>query len=265
MRVMSYNTLFGGFDGSDDRRRNDQLTLIHDTDPDVLLIQEAKGYTASGSALLYATEQALGRRGFVAEAPITGQHTAIFLKPELQPLSFEADTAHFHHAAAMLRFRVPGYAQPWTALSVHLCPNGTEVRLREASYLAQHAVDDALVLIGGDFNSVSPADAEPDGLDGLPARFRTRYAGPDGRADRRTLALLLQAGFTDVAVRLDGHGAPTVPGAGFEHTEFVPFRSDYLLASAALAQRARTYSVIRSPITDAASDHYPIVAEFGED
>ena len=83
MRVMSYNTLFGGFDGSDDRRRNDQLTLIHNTDPDILLIQEAKGYTASGSALLYATEQALGRRGFVAEAPITGQHTAIFLKPEL--------------------------------------------------------------------------------------------------------------------------------------------------------------------------------------
>ena len=139
------------------------------------------------------------------------------------------------------------------------------MRLREASYLAQHAIDDALVLIGGDFNSISPADPEPSGLSDLPARFQVRYAGPDGKTDRRTLALLLQAGFTDVAVRLNSHDEPTVPGVAFEHTEFVPFRSDYLLASAALASRARTYRVIRTPLTDAASDHYPIVAEFEDD
>jgi exonuclease III len=39
-------------------------------------------------------------------------------------------------------------------------------------------------------------------------------------------------------------------------------RCDYLLASQALAAKARSYQVIRNAITDAASDHYPVLAIF---
>jgi hypothetical protein len=93
MRVMTYNTLFAGFDGADDRRRRDQLRVIAETDPEVLLLQEAKGYPAGGAALLYSTERALGMRSFVAEAGVTGQNTAIFLKPDLTPVAFEPDSS----------------------------------------------------------------------------------------------------------------------------------------------------------------------------
>jgi endonuclease/exonuclease/phosphatase family metal-dependent hydrolase len=48
----------------------------------------------------------------------------------------------------------------------------------------------------------------------------------------------------------------------FKGTEFVPFRSDYILATKALAASATSYSVIKNPITDMASDHYPVLAEF---
>jgi len=76
------------------------------------------------------------------------------------------------------------------------------------------------------------------------------------------LAHLEAAGWVDVGHTLGGSSVPTVPTAGFTGTEFAVMRCDYLLASKALAARATSYKVIRSPETDMASDHYPILAEF---
>lgn len=261
MRVMTYNTLFGGIDASGNDRRKAQLEIIRAVDPDVLLLQEAKDYPTQGGLLLHATERALGMRGFLAEAQ-TGQHTVAFLKPHLQPISFEGDGVHFHHAAAILRFEAPQFDMPVTAISVHLCPHGPRIRLREASYLVGHADPDGFAMLAGDFNSVSPDDPEPEGLDTLPAHYRTRYVDEDGRADRSTLKLLAQAGWIDLGSLAEDR-TPTVPGAGFENTEFVPFRSDYVMVTPPLARRFRSYGVMLGPLTDRASDHYPLLVEFG--
>ena len=262
MKVMSYNTLFGGWDGTDDRRSRAQRAVIARERPDVLLLQECKHFDLNGGRRLYETEAALGMRGFLALAPHTGQHAAVFARPELAPVAFESDSAHFHHAAAVVTLRVPGFPQPVTFVSVHLCPHGPHVRLTEAAYLVAHAAPDRFALVAGDFNSVSPFDAEPDWT-ALPAHHRARYLSPDGRtADHRVLRAFDQAGYTDVARRLGRSAEPTVPGTGFTNTEFVPFRSDYFLASAALAETAVAYGVVRDERTDAASDHYPITAEF---
>lgn len=204
-------------------------------------------------------------RGFVAEAPATGQHTAVFIRPELTPISFEADKVHFHHAAASLKVSVPRFDLPVTVVSVHLCPNSPPARLREVSYLFNLADPASLTLIAGDFNSVSPDDPEPKGLDALSARFRMRYTGDDGRADRGTIASLLRAGFVDIGPRLEATPTATVPAAGYSDTEFVPFRSDYLLATPLLARAARAYGVVRSAAADVASDRYPVWADFQGD
>ncbi|QTG17048.1 endonuclease/exonuclease/phosphatase family protein (plasmid) [Agrobacterium tumefaciens] len=262
MRVMSYNTLFGGLDGTDDGRYQLQVGIIRKERPDILLLQEAKAFPADGSKRLFETERHLGMRGFVAVAPATGQHTAIFIRPDLRPLHFDVDCQHFHHAAALLKLAVPGDDRVLTVASVHLCPNSPHVRAREASYLYNLADPDGLSLIGGDFNSVSPDDPEPEGLSELPARYRMRYTREDGTADRSTLSALLRAGFIDVGHRLSPSPTPTVPGRGFDNTEFVPFRSDYFLTTATLAGAASAYSVIRNDQTDIASDHYPICADF---
>jgi endonuclease/exonuclease/phosphatase family metal-dependent hydrolase len=76
------------------------------------------------------------------------------------------------------------------------------------------------------------------------------------------LRTLYQAGFIDVANKLGGHNEPTVPTGDFKGAEFVPFRSDYILATKSLAELVAAYSVIKTPLADMASDHYPIVAEF---
>lgn len=260
LRIMTYNTLFGGFDGEEGERFALQVGLIREADPDVLFVQEWRGFLANGGQRLYEAERRLGRRAFVAAAPITGQNTAVLVKPGIEVIRFEGDADHFHHAAAIAELHAPQLDKPLTAISVHLCPNGPAVRLREASYLAGLAIDESYTIIGGDFNSVSPHDPEPSLAD-LPARFSFRYAGPDGQADRSTLSALERAGFTDIGFHLGGNATPTVPGAAFKGSEFVPFRCDYLLASRALAKRVRQYRVLDGDAAGQASDHYPILCD----
>jgi endonuclease/exonuclease/phosphatase family metal-dependent hydrolase len=263
MRVMSYNTLFGGWDGDDARRFRLQAEVIRRAKPDVLLLQEGKHFDRDGARRLFEVERAIGMRGFLAVAPHTGQNTAVFVGESVRPVSFDSDSVHFHHAAAFLTAEVPGAKAPVTFISVHLCPFAPHVRLTEAAYLVNHAAPERLALVAGDFNSVSPFDPEPSGWGTLPPHFRARYLSADGQtADRRTLASLYAAGFADIAHRLGKHTDATVPGAAFKGTEFIPFRSDYVLTSGALAERATSYSVVKDELTDMASDHYPVLADF---
>jgi exodeoxyribonuclease-3 len=262
VKVMSWNTLYGGLDGDDERRFKLQVETVAEVGPDILLLQEAKRFEADGNRRLYRVEQALGMRGFLALAPNTGQNTAVFARPVIEPVSFTSDSTHFHHAAAVATLHVPDFGRPVTFISVHLCPVGVPMRLIEAANLVSHAAPDGMVLIAGDFNSVSPHDAEPEWAE-LSFHHRARYAAPDGKtADRRVMEALYGAGYVDIAHKLGKHATPTVPGAAFPDAEFVPFRADYFLASEALSHGARSYAVIRDDRTGQASDHYPIVAEF---
>ena len=59
MKIMSYNTLFGGFDGNDGRRFDAQMELINKVQPDILLAQELKGYTENGMKRLFKMEEHL--------------------------------------------------------------------------------------------------------------------------------------------------------------------------------------------------------------
>jgi len=263
LTILTYNTLFAGRDGGDDRRAQAQVQLINELKPDVFLMQEAKGFDANSGAWLYALEQQIGMRGFLAVAPRTGQNVAIFIREPLQPVSFEVDGAHFHHTLATLKVAVPGSEQPITFISAHLCPNGPEVRRREAAYLAVHAAPEKLTLITGDFNSASPHDPEPQDWPALAPHHRARYLADDLKSiDRSVMAHLEAAGWVDLGLQLDADRVPTVPTAAYRDAEFATMRCDYLLASKALAATARSYQVIRNGITDAASDHYPVLVTF---
>jgi endonuclease/exonuclease/phosphatase family metal-dependent hydrolase len=263
LTVLTYNTLFAGRDGSDDRRAQAQIGLINDLKPDVFLMQEAKGFEANGGAWLYALEAQIGMRGFLAVAPRTGQNLAIFIRAPLRAVSFDVDGAHFHHATATLKVALPDSDQQITFISAHLCPNGPEVRRREAAYLAVQAAPDKLTLITGDFNSASPHDPEPADWPTLAQHHRARYLADDLLGiDRSVLAHLEAAGWVDLGLRLDPDKVPTVPTVAYRDVEFATMRCDYLLASKALAAHARTYQVPRNAVTDLASDHYPVLATF---
>jgi len=54
-------------------------------------------------------------------------------------VAFEADGVNFHHALATLQVALPESSRTLKLISAHLCPNGPNVRRREAAYLAVHA------------------------------------------------------------------------------------------------------------------------------
>lgn len=263
LTVLTYNTLFAGKDGTNGHRADAQVNLIKDIKPDVFLMQEAKGFETNGQTALHALEHAIGMRGFLAPAPRTGQNICIFIRAPLRPISFDADGTNFHHVAATLKVASTDHTPPLTFIGVHLCPNGASVRRREAAYLAVQASSDSYSLLAGDFNSASPYDSEPANFDELPQHHRARYIADDlAAADRSVLSHLGMAGWSDIGHALGGSTVPTVPTAQFHGSEFPIMRCDYLLATAPLARLARSYQVIRTPETDMASDHYPILASF---
>ncbi len=120
LTVLTYNTLFAGRDGADDRRARVQVDLINEIQPDVFLMQEAKGFETSGAAWLFDLEARSGMRGFLALAPRTGQNVAVFIRRLLRPVSFEADSANFHHALATLKVALPDSEKAIQFISAHL-------------------------------------------------------------------------------------------------------------------------------------------------
>lgn len=260
--VLTWNTLFAGRDGTDDRRARLQIELINERRPDIFLMQEAKGFEANGNSWLYAMEHSIGMRGFLAQAPRTGQNTAIFIREPLRPLSFDSDSHNFHHALAILKVAHPDIDRPMTLICAHLSPSGVQIRLREAAHLGLLAAPNALSLITGDFNSASPHDPVPSDWTTLAVHHRARYVSSDQKSlDGSVLTHLEAAGWVDIGHAL-GSSEHTVPGAAFQGTEFATMRCDFVLASKALSVGAHQYEVIRTPATDAASDHYPVAVSF---
>jgi exodeoxyribonuclease-3 len=261
LKVLSYNTLYGGRDGDSDRRARAQAEFIADIKPDVFLMQEAHAFDAEGGALLYTLESRIGMRGFLAKAAATDGNVAVFIRDPLRPAAFQPDVTHFHHALAKLDVNLPG-GQTLSLLCAHLCPYGPAIRRLEAAYLTAYASPKKMSLLAGDFNSVSPHGPEPEGFANLPPHHRARHLSADKPGvDRSVLVLLESAGWVDLGHALGG-AEPTVPTAGSHDAEFPVTRLDYVMASQALASRAKAFQVLRTPVTDWASDHYPVLATF---
>ncbi len=272
MRVLSWNILNGGADGGDTTRWRTQAELVGELAPDVLLVQEARGFDADGGRGLHAAEAQLGLRGLLAPAPRTGQHTAVFCAPHLQVSSFTPDTQHFHHALALVTVAVPGLTAPLQLASMHLSPLSPALRCAEVGWLAALAAPGAFALLAGDTNSVAPGDPEPRDWPSLPAHLRVRYTHPSTgpgpiTADRSALHFLHAAGLVDAARADDDtvDTTATVPTRGYPDAEFVSFRSDHVLLSPALAPARTGYRVITDDRAHATSDHLPVLVELDLD
>lgn len=265
MRVMSYNILHGGRDDRDERRWIVAAQVIRRADPDILLIQEACGFDGDGYRLLFESEDDLGMRGLLAVAPRTGRHTAVFVRPGVRLLRFDADSTHFRHAMARVTVAAPDFDRPVTVASIHLPRADSARRREEARLLAGLAASGGYVIVGGDTNGAALGD--PSSVPNLLPSGRLWRSLSAGRAtptpmgDGEVLEYLRAAGFADAAAVLGEIARPTVPTAGFPAAERVPFRSDHLLLSPPLVTSLVGYRVIDDEDTNTASDHLPIVID----
>ncbi|SCG65964.1 exodeoxyribonuclease-3 [Micromonospora echinaurantiaca] len=257
LRVLTWNIRTGGRDRGGPDRQDRLLTVLTGQRPDVLALQELRGFDAGALAGLAAR---LGMRGHLARSCF-GQPVAVLVRPPWRVVGAGPLRRPFHHAAQ--RVVLATGAGPLTVLSTHLDPYSGTRRLVEAGWVATalRRAPGELALLAGDLNTLDPVTDHTDRISRLAPPYRRRHLRRDGRTvDSRAVARLLEAGLVDlypVGTPDEGLTVPTRHGGG----EFAGMRLDYLLGTPALAARVRSCRVIRGGATEYASDHYPVVAE----
>jgi exodeoxyribonuclease-3 len=272
MKVMTWNIRTGGGD-----RLDAVIRLIRREAPDVLALQELRGFDRSGARRMHDLAHAVAMTAHLAPS-VRGQPVAVLVRPPGRIVATASARIRLHHAAAAVT--VPTDGGPLTVVSTHLHPTSPRRRGREARWLAAHygpaperfghgqgwtsAVADRvqrLVVLAGDLNALDPWSDHTDRMARLPERYRTRHLRPGGGVDTATVAAFDAAGLTDlwrVAGAGEGLTAPTTEGGG---AEFSGMRLDYLLGSPPVARIATGGRVVTGDEAEYASDHYPVTME----
>ncbi|MGS2620102.1 endonuclease/exonuclease/phosphatase family protein [Micromonospora sp. LZ34] len=258
LRVMTWNIRTGGRDRGGPDRRDRLARVVTAQRPDVLALQELRGFDA-GTLAGFAAR--LGMRGHLARSCF-GQPVAVLVRPPWRVVGAAPLRRPFHHAAE--RVVLATGAGPFTVLSTHLHPYSGTLRLVEAGWAATalRRAPGELALLAGDLNTLDPVADHADRIARLSPAYRRRHLRRDGRTvDTRAVARLLEAGLVDLYAGPPDEGltVPTRHGGA----EFSGMRLDYLLGTPALAGRVRDCRVLRGGETEYASDHYPVVAEVG--
>ncbi len=265
MRVMTWNILTGGVNADSTSRLERIEAVLTQARPDVVALQEANHFNARRNALLRRLGRSLGLRGYLAQAR-SGYHVALFVQPTWTVEQVSTQTRQMHHALLHVRVRPPA-SPPLALFSCHLSPFDAQTRLQEVEAILarlQSLPSEVEALVMGDLNCLDHHRDHTDLANHMSARELASYLTPQGQQDERVTRRLEQAGLVDLGWHLEPDpDAFTVPTSLGRHTkEFIRTRLDYLWATAGLASRATHYHVLRTPDTDQASDHYPLVVDF---
>jgi endonuclease/exonuclease/phosphatase family metal-dependent hydrolase len=245
MRVVTYNIRNGGGPS----RLDTVLRVVDRLAPDVLALQELRGFTRPVAARIAA---ALGMRAYVAPSCFA-QPVAVFVR-DLTVLAAAPVRRPFHHAASRVVLRTA--AGPLTVVSAHLHPHRRGARRREARRLAGAVRGRDLAIVCGDLNGLDPGTDHTDEIERLSPAYRVRHLRRDGTVDTRAVAELHDAGLVDLGDPSRAT-APTALGGA----EFSGMRLDYLFGTPAVAARLQAYRVVDGGAAETASDHYPVLVD----
>jgi endonuclease/exonuclease/phosphatase family metal-dependent hydrolase len=264
VRLVTYNLCFGGADRLDALHR----VLAHIA-PDVAALTEADdpavvAQLAERLGLQHVWARGSGDRHVALLSRFPIQAWAVYNRAPLTQAALEATLA-VNTAGAVL-----------TVYTVHLLPYlllPFEVRRLQAlrRLLAHAALAPGPRLILGDLNAIAPGDRVLQARN--PARMQRVQHLQANLVFHLALSQLLRAGYVDCyrACHPNGsrHGPEPDVVDGFTwHTANPTTRYDYVFAEAGLAPRLRTCRVVDArsvPEVAAASDHFPLVAEFDLD
>ncbi|MGK5678146.1 endonuclease/exonuclease/phosphatase family protein [Actinoplanes sp. URMC 104] len=254
MRFMTWNIKTGG-----GGRLDAIATVIRRERPDLLALQELRGFERDDDRILRELAEAVGMVPHLSRS-LLGQPVAVLVRPPLEIADRATVRWRLHHAAAVVT--VATGAGPLRVVSAHLNPFSPYRRMREAVWLAERYRPDRVpTVVAGDLNGLDPGTDHTGTLAPQPGFLRARHLAADGTADTRAVAAFLDRGYTDLW-KLAGSGSPlTVPTTRGGGREFSRMRLDYVLASPAIAAGATGMVVVRGDETEFASDHYPVRVE----
>ena len=243
LRLLTYNIRHGG-----GGREASLASVIRAADPDVVILQEAtKPEVVEGlAAALGMTSFASRRRqslAFMSRLPIAhyewhrprlSRHAFLEVVPEGDRVRIFGLHLSAVHAAWTERRRV------------------MELRALLKSIERHQA---GFHVLTGDFNTLAPGELLD--IRQLPQRLRALVWLSGGRIRWQTISVVLHARYADVFRSLH----PEDPGLTFP-TWGSHVRLDYMFAPATELTRALSCRIVDHPEARAASDHFPLFAEF---
>jgi endonuclease/exonuclease/phosphatase family metal-dependent hydrolase len=262
VRFATYNLCFGSADRLDAIER-----VLAQIAPDVAALTEADdpnvvAELARRLGLRHAWAKGSGDRHIALLSRFPIRAWQIYNRPPLTQAALEATLELDSRGAAL------------TVYSVHLLPYlllPFEIRRAQAmrQLLAHAAAAPGPRLILGDLNAIAPGDRVLQSRN--PVRMRRVQLLQANLVFHLAISQLLRAGYLDCyrACHPNGirHGPDPDVLDGFTwHTTNRTTRYDYIFAEVNLSSRLRACRVVDNlPEIAAASDHFPLVAEFDLD
>ncbi|MGF7228631.1 MAG: endonuclease/exonuclease/phosphatase family protein [Candidatus Saccharibacteria bacterium] len=249
MRIASYN-LFEGAQNT----QSELKEFVAEQELDVLCIQEANGWAEGEPTRLEEFAEATGLNTWAYGDSNTRFKLATFSGSPM--LASKAHTDGFWHSAVHSVVQTNG--EPLHVWNVHLNPGNEDERLAEAKLLMSLINQDEQTIITGDFNSLSRADQYPEGLiDDLTAKGITKFGTNALRYD--VTDFFTNAGLIDIAVPLSSRTNTVPTPANQDVYHAAELRLDYMFVTQGLAKAIKSIEVVKSPLTEVISDHYPLV------
>lgn len=251
---MTYN-IYNGAETTID----DVIAVINEAKPDILTLNEANGFeNDTRKRLAYVAEQtAMPYTHLALCGDGSWYHTALLSRYPILDA-----TLLYPCNRSLLVSRVQINNHILSIGSLHLSPRCEADRLQEVHRLINHIGENSThTVVMGDCNSLSFYDTyPPDMVDSFDANL-TRKFTRDGTIVHDVTRFMAQAGLVDTAAALQQHATPTAPTPLPPHPDHPTSRLDYIFASKDLQPALTSYNVVKTPLSDRASDHYPVVVE----
>ncbi|MEU1307834.1 endonuclease/exonuclease/phosphatase family protein [Streptomyces cinnamoneus] len=210
--VMSQNLGRGGWkhsNGTIEDRWPQLAEAINGVHPDVLLGQEAEGWSADGHARLTRAEHDLDMDGILAPSPSGLGPVTMYRRDTLGRrtyLNHDFSEHETHHGFQTVGFDVPCLPAKLAVGSVHLTPYDPARAESEVSFIGSRVLrpGGGFAVLGGDFNFAPVGGPEPAYERMLPfnAGSRLKVTDPENpgppEPDRRVAWRIAAKGFVDV-------------------------------------------------------------------
>lgn len=249
---MTYNIFDGG---------KDRLPIIIDAvkkeSPDYLTINEANGFSDNDNEILKRVSKEISLSYFdIAFSGEYDYHVAIFSKypfkkiRKITPLMRACLVTEIESEFGLL-----------SIASFHLTPYTEDLRLPEIDLILEFQKGKKNAILMGDMNSLSKADEYSSEIIKDFNDIQIKKYTTNGKLRFDVIDRIITAGYNDSALKLGKNKITTVPTTLNEANAHGQMRLDYIFLSKSLLQHLSNYKVVKSELTDKASDHYPVIVE----
>jgi len=244
----------------DEQRFKFLIEFVKHEDPDVLGLSELDGWDNDNWRLKHSFQLSTGLK--YAEVGLSEQsnhHIALFSKYPLKNTVIY--NKNFYCAA--LKSNVNFNNMNVDIILVHLSYKDEDARLAELNTIFTSGVKQNPTIFMGDLNSLYQKDSYNETellLDMKNLRIK-KFGVETIRYD--VTNYLMKLGFEDTlntSPKNFRHSVPTNFNKDTSH--FTKLRLDYIFVNKSLINLLETSEIIKNPLTEQLSDHYPVSAEF---